>query len=104
MSLETGKQLRDAGITLACQAKTALLRECREHLKLVARSRFSREASADDAAEYCVQRGLGEHALGNAAGGLFRGGEWVWTGRWIKSTRDHAHANDLRVWRLRAGF
>jgi len=41
--------------------------------------------------------------LGNAMGSLFRGDEWEFTGRYVKSERVHAHSNLLRVWKLREG-
>jgi hypothetical protein len=32
---------------------------------------------------------------------LFRGREWVFTGRFVQSTRKTNHARLLRVWKLR---
>jgi hypothetical protein len=43
---------------------------------------------------------LGYELLGNAAGGIFRGREWVFTGRWRKSARVTNHGHQNRVWRL----
>lgn len=38
--------------------------------------------------------------LGNAAGSLFRGKHWKFSGRRVKSSRKHAHCNELKVWQL----
>lgn len=69
----------------------------------VARSLASERAdgiTADDIVERLVRLGYSPHALGNAAGSLFRGREWRWTGERRKSARVHAHANELKVWKL----
>jgi hypothetical protein len=57
--------------------------------------------TADDVQEALVERGHDIHRLGNAAGSLFRGPEWHFTGERRRSVRIHAHANELKVWRLR---
>ena len=57
--------------------------------------------TADDVQQALVERGYDIHQLGNAAGSLFRGPEWIFTGERRRSVRIHAHANELKVWRLR---
>jgi hypothetical protein len=57
--------------------------------------------TADDVVHALMERGHGVHCLGNAAGSLFRGPEWFFTGQRRKSARVHAHRNELKVWRLR---
>ena len=57
--------------------------------------------TADDVVLALVERGHDVHSLGNAAGSLFRGPEWQFTGERRRSVRIHAHANELKVWRLR---
>lgn len=46
---------------------------------------------------------VGEDAscLGNAAGSVFRGEEWEWTGQVVRSARPSTHGRMIRVWRLR---
>ena len=39
--------------------------------------------------------------LGPAAGSIFRGKEWEFTGKWIKSTRITNHGRMIREWRLK---
>jgi hypothetical protein len=57
------------------------------------------EVTADDVSEWLEAKGLPD--LGPAAGSLFRGKEWEFTGRFIQSTRKTNHARLLRIWRLR---
>ncbi len=40
-------------------------------------------------------------SLGPAAGSLFKGGDWEWTGEFVKSARVTNHGRLLRVWRLK---
>lgn len=87
-------------MALAANNRALVLECCREALIEIAKSRPNREVSADDAARWLYD--YDPHAsLGNAAGSLFRGGDWEFTGRWTKSTRVISHANDLRIWRLK---
>lgn len=89
---------RDDGMALAADNRAALLHEAREIAKDLAK--YGREISADDVQAELVKRGYGVKALGNAAGSLFAGRDWQWTGRRVKSKRIHAHANELKTWRL----
>ena len=40
------------------------------------------------------------YTLGPAAGSIFRGKEWEFTGEWIKSDRKSNHGRMIREWRL----
>jgi len=42
-------------------------------------------------------------SLGNAAGSLFKGKDWTFTGEWHQSTRSSSHGRFIRVWRLTNG-
>jgi hypothetical protein len=55
--------------------------------------------TADDVQKELIKRGL--PPLGNAAGSLFRGDQWEFTGQWVKSHRVTNHARQNRTWRLR---
>lgn len=57
------------------------------------------EVTADDV--YQALDLLDQEALGNAAGSVFKGKDWIWTGEWRASTRVSNHGRFLRVWRLR---
>ena len=94
------EQAAQAGIDQAAANHASLLTFARELAREIARSRADRCCTADDVQAEIERRGISVRALGNAAGGLFRGTEWTWTGRWQKSARLHAHANPLRIWHL----
>lgn len=83
------------------ELRQALLYECRQILRRVARRRCDRSVTADDAQHVITSMGYQASDLGPAAGSLFRGGEWEFTGNWKKSKRPTNHSSDLRVWRLR---
>lgn len=91
--LEAGLVAKRAGMDKAASNKKSLL----EHARTIARrlGANGKEVTADD-----VIRVLGK-SLGNAAGSLFIGGEWEFTGRFIKSARVQARGNLLRVWVLK---
>lgn len=93
-------QAKEAGMLQAATNKASLLEHARGRARAIARSRANREVTADDVARALEADGISVFALGNAAGSLFRGAEWEWTGRWQPSERVHAHRNPLRVWRL----
>ncbi len=41
---------------------------------------------------------LGMPHLGNAAGSIFKGKHWNFSGKWIKNKRKSAHSRYVRVW------
>ena len=86
------------GMELAANARKSeldLAREVAIHL-----ARAYGEVHADMVIAYLHEH-HGISTLGNAAGSLFRDARFVWTGGRIKSSRKHAHRNELKVWRLR---
>lgn len=90
---------KKAGMQQAADSNKSLL----EHARKVAVELAQRgPITADDVQRRLVEQGISEKALGNAAGSLFKGKQWVWTGRLVKSSRVHAHSNLLREWRLNA--
>jgi hypothetical protein len=89
---------KDAGMALAAASREAILEVARERARFVAREHG--EVSMDDVAAALVVSGYDPADLGNAAGSVFRGSEWVWTGRFVRSSRVASHSNLLRVWRL----
>lgn len=88
---------RIRGMEDAAEARAATLDYARGLAVGLAESRG--EITADDVVRSMVAQGFDVHALGNAAGSLFRGEDWQFCGRWENSTRVHAHSNPLRVWR-----
>jgi len=96
---------KEIGIERAANAKAnrELLAKAKQIAVDVAR-REDREITADDVVAEMVRQGYGLRCLGNSAGALFRDKNvWEWTGEFRKSSRVHAHANPLRVWRLKTG-
>lgn len=84
------------GMRLAEEAAVDLLEQARDIARRLARENGT--VTADD-----VGRALGDNgssSLGPAAGSLFRGREWTWTGQWAPSKRRTNHGRMLRVWRL----
>jgi hypothetical protein len=90
---------KDEGIKRAADNKASLLAFARKQAIEVAREKG--EITADDVQARLFEKGISVRALGNAAGSLFRGKQWEWTGRFKLSERVHAHRNPLRVWRLK---
>ena len=54
--------------------------------------------TADDVGRALKARGITQ-SLGPAAGSLFAGKDWQWTGEFLKSKRITNHSRLLRVWR-----
>ena len=92
---ETAKR---AGMDMAADNKKRLLEYARSIAKDLARG--GRAISADDVQRELEKRGISVHALGNAAGSLFAGKQWIAVGR-VKSKRVHSHGNWLTEWKLR---
>lgn len=86
------------GMELAANNRGGILTEARVIAKELATE--GRAISADDVVAAMCERGYGIHALKNAAGSLFAGQDWQWTGQFVKSVRSHSHSNLLRLWRL----
>ena len=91
------RRRKERGMALAADAVPTLLDRAR-HLAVGVAVRKG-AVTADDVSEWLEQQGLPD--LGPAAGSLFRGPEWEFTGRFVQSTRKTNHARLLRVWRLK---
>ena len=96
--LEKGELRKEQGIEQASYTRKELVELARLCAVRVAH-RFG-EVTYDDVFYEMVRQGLDPTALGNAAGGIFRGKEFIFTGRWEKSRRVSNHARVNRVWRL----
>lgn len=95
---EAAELAKIAGMDRAAENKKALLEYARGIARELARG--GNVISADDVQLALEKRDISVHALGNAAGSLFKGKEWIAVGR-VKSKRVHAHANWLTTWRLK---
>lgn len=99
--LIAGLEAKNAGIDQAATNKASLLAHARKIAVRIAKG--GREITADDVARELHEENISIFALGNAAGALFKGKQWEWTGRFKRSERVHAKGNMLRVWKLRQG-
>ena len=90
---------KQEGMALAANnpEREDLLTLARDRAKIVVRERG--EVTMDDVVLRLAQDGYDVSALGNAAGSVFRGKEWEFTGKFIKSARVANHSRLLRVWR-----
>jgi len=93
-----GQRLKNEGIKRAANNPVRPL----DHAKAFAREAALQrgEVTADDVYKAFIARGMDYTSLGNAAGAIFRGREWVFTGKWLPSARPSNHAHMNRVWRL----
>lgn len=94
------RRLADQGIERAARGKGAVLELARRGAVEIARSRSSHTVTADDVQAWLVGKGIDEGTLGNAAGSVFRGSRWRYTGRTVKSQRPASHGRLIRVWEL----
>lgn len=58
------------------------------------------KVNADDVGRI-LKTDLRIDSLGPAAGSLFRGKEWEFTGKWVKSKRITNHSRMIREWKLK---
>tara|TARA_R110000824_G_scaffold117800_5_gene269816 strand:- start:1363 stop:1683 length:321 start_codon:yes stop_codon:yes gene_type:complete len=98
-NLGTGRARQSAGQRLAATHRAALLHKARAIAVRVAQHRADRCACADDV--YRHLNPTDSARLGNAAGSLFHGPHWIFTGRWMSSRRITNNARDIKVWKLR---
>lgn len=96
-NLPEGLRRKELGMAQARDSHEDVLALARD----IAREHATRHGTvtADNVQRALMQRGL--PPLGNAAGSLFKGAAWEFTGEWIKSRRVTNHARQNRIWRLR---
>lgn len=85
------------GMEAAAEAQPTALALARGIARELARR--DGETHADAVGRVLHQR-HGITTLGPAAGSLFKGGGWEWTGKFVTSERKTNHGRLLRVWRL----
>lgn len=91
------EQAKLAGMDEAAANKVSLLTFARGIAVGIAIA-SRRPVTADDVQAALVACGIDERALGNAAGSLFRGPLWRFTGQRVRSVREHSHANEIKCW------
>jgi hypothetical protein len=90
---------KQEGMALAANnpERSDLLELARDRARCIVRERG--EVTMDDVVQRLVQDGYDVSGLGNAAGSVFRGKEWEFAGKFVKSARVANHSRLLRVWR-----
>lgn len=99
MNVQMGEELKKEGMARAALSRAELLQLAKDGCRIAAQERGG-TATADDGAEFLISMGYDPAELGNAAGSLFRGKEWHFTGEWRVSARVSNHGRMNRVWRL----
>ena len=99
--LAQGEKEKSRGMSAAQWNRSDLLSEARKIACELAMTRETRECHADNVNREMKRRGIPFEELGPAAGSIFKGKDWIFTGKRIKSARISNHARELKVWRLR---
>lgn len=89
---------KERGISVASEGKQHELRFAQSVARELGR-RQGRVTADDVIRELIEVHGWQEGQLGNAAGGIFRGASWTFTGETVKSQRVSSHGRLIRVWR-----
>ena len=84
--------LKQQGMEDAAVKRAVLLNQAREHARRVADTKGT--VTADD-----IDKSVRE-ALGPAAGSIFKGDDFQFTGQRVTSTLPSNHARELKVWQL----
>ena len=91
-----GDKLKKEGMEKAANNLVTPLQLARSIAKDIARSKGV--VNADDVGRRLKWHGI--DSLGPAAGSIFAGKEWIFTGNWVKSKRITNHSRMIREWRL----
>jgi len=97
-NLFEGERRKEEGISRAVDKRADDLKIAQAIARKIAMQHPDRECHADLVQWELMDLGIN---LGNAAGSIFRGTDWEFTGRWVKSIRVTNHASVRRVWRLK---
>ncbi len=96
-----GEELKKQGMQKAEDHNKSLLSYAQAKAVELALQKEDRTISADDVMLDLISAGIPADGLGPAAGGIFRGKAWEFTGQWIKSKRVSNHARQQRLWKLK---
>ena len=94
-----GAARKEEGINLAQTRRGVILAAAKRIAVQVAKEHG--EVTSDEVFLGLREEGFDPLELGSASGSVFRGKEFIFSGRWKKSWRVSNHASDLRVWVLR---
>ena len=93
---EEAQKRKKEGMEEAARNRKRLLevaRDCAEEMSCYG------ECTSDHVAGAMERSGYRYESLGNAAGSIFRGKEWVWTKEMVASLRPSSHGRWIKVWR-----
>jgi hypothetical protein len=90
---------KEEGMALARLDKGKTLQVAKELAYIICRCNGT--VTTDDIAYRMNSMGLHYSVLGNAAGSIFKGKQWEWTGQCTRSDRVLRHRGVIRVWRLK---
>ena len=98
LDLREGQRLKKLGMEIAAGNRQPLLQYARQQAIRIGAERG--ECTADDVQAALRERfeGYRPRMLGNAAGSIFRGGPWIFRGRFCPSHRPSRHGNLIRIW------
>lgn len=96
--LREGRRRKKVGKAMATTSRRADLDYARLVAKQIAMSNPSHECHIDLVQQVIMNEGI---SLGNAAGSLFKREDWLFTGRFVQSSRASNHATLRRVWKLK---
>jgi isocitrate dehydrogenase len=97
--LAEGVRRKRAGKAKAANARSMILELAREIAHGIAAD--GDELTIDDVMGALEEYEVTPDQLGNAAGSVFKGKEWEYTGQIVPSVRASSHGRFVRVWRLR---
>jgi hypothetical protein len=100
-SLGDGESEKRIGMDRAKRNRRDLLETARQIAREIALSRESRSLTMDAVITLFRKRGHDPQELGPAAGSVFSGRDWSFTGERVNSQRVKNHARELKVWRYR---
>ena len=89
--------LKDEGMLAAASVSSHLVLA----RKIASRLAVERGETNADQVGRILKRDYGIESLGPAAGSLFKGPEWEFTGRRVLSARKKNHGREIKVWRLK---
>lgn len=94
----TGQQAKEQARDRVERSRPHLLSLAREQAVALARRDPERTCTIDQVRAAMGRLGIGDAEFATIAGVVFRGKDWQWTGRRVRSKRAEAHANEQRVW------
>ena len=96
---EEAQKRKKEGMEKAAKNRKWLLEVARDCAREVSYVTPGRECASDHVATAMKLANYRYEDQGNAAGSIFRGKEWVWTGRMVASQRPSSHGRWIKVWR-----